>query len=264
MLNKQMPLTILLMIGLLLILKIAPAAAAPLAQLTPFMTPTPGPDGRILYKVQDGDTLLRISLISGVPLDELRGLNNLTGDNIFVGQDLLLGLGAVAPVTPTPGPSPTATPLLPTPSLVPGTGNICILLYDDINGDSLRQAEEPALAGGALSINNRSGSVTVTETTKSGTEPTCYEDLPEGEYSISVAIPEGYNPTTLNGYTLALKAGDETYIDFGAQMNSIKAAEEPAATSEGGRAPLLGILGGLFLLAGLVLALFAGRLLRGK
>ena len=85
-------------------------SAAPALQLTPFPTPTPGPDGRILYIVKVGDTLLRISLISGVSLDELRGLNNLTGDNIFEGQELLLGLGGPSQVTPTPGPSPTLPP----------------------------------------------------------------------------------------------------------------------------------------------------------
>src|SRR5512134_2905697 len=101
------------------------ARAAPLLQLTPFPTPTPGPDGRIVYKVQDGDTLLRIALIAGITVDELRGLNEITGDNIFVGQELLLGLGGPSQVTPTPGPSPTRTPLLPTPSPQPGLANLC-------------------------------------------------------------------------------------------------------------------------------------------
>ncbi|MCK4899208.1 MAG: LysM peptidoglycan-binding domain-containing protein, partial [Anaerolineales bacterium] len=124
-------------------------SAAPALQLTPFPTPTPGPDGRILYIVKVGDTLLRISLISGVSLDELRGLNNLTGDNIFEGQELLLGLGGPSQVTPTPGPSPTPPQALPTPSPQPGSGNLCILLFNDINGDSIRQEDEPSIPDGA-------------------------------------------------------------------------------------------------------------------
>src|SRR5512139_936988 len=102
-----------------------PTRAAPLLQLTPFPTPTPGPDGRILYKVQPGDTLLRISLIAGVPLDELRGLNNLTGDNIVVVDERMLGVGGPSEVTPTPGPSPTPTHVLPTPPPRPGCGMFC-------------------------------------------------------------------------------------------------------------------------------------------
>jgi len=240
-----------------------PVRAAPLLQMTPFPTPTPGPDGRILYKVQNGDTLLRIALIAGIKVDELRGLNNLTGDNITVGQELLLGLGGPSQVTPTAGPSSTPTPLLPTPSVQPGMGNLCIILYDDQNGDSIRQEEEPSIPGGAISVNNRSGNVSQTVPTQAGLDPHCFNELPEGEFTISVAIPEGYNPTTETSYVLGLRAGDETFIDFGAQANSQTVAEAPAPTGSG-RSPLLGILGGLILLAGLGLAIFASRLLRAR
>jgi hypothetical protein len=236
--------------------------ASPLLQLTPFPTPTPGPDGRILYQVQPGDTLLRISLIAGVPLDELRGLNNLVGDNIVVGQELLLGLGGPSQVTPTPGPSPTPTLEVPTPTPIPGAGVLCVLLYNDRNGDSIRQEDEPSISGGAISVSTRSGSFSETAQTGSGLEPHCFEDMSEGEYSITVAVPDGYNPTTTTSYVLALKAGDETYLGFGAQINSDAEAEAPAAGGTS-RSALLGILGGLLLLAGVGLAIFGARLLRG-
>jgi len=241
----------------------ASAVAAPLLQLTPFPTPTPGPDGRIIYTVQDGDTLLRISLISGVTVDELRGLNNLVGDNIIVGQTLLLGLGGPSEVTPTPGPSPTPTPLLPTPSPQAGLGNLCIILYNDLNGDSIRQEEEPSIPGGAISVNNRSGSIAQTVDTLTGEEHQCFNDLPEGEFTVSVAVPEGYNPTTVTSFVLRLNAGDETFLDFGAQANAETVAEAPTPTGSG-RSPWLGIVGGLFLVAGAGLAVFATRLLRSK
>ncbi len=240
-----------------------PALAAPLPQLTPFPTPTPGPDGRILYTVQEGDTLLRISLISGVNVDEIRGLNNLVGDNIVVGQQLLLGLGGPSQVTPTAGPSPSPTPLLPTPSPQPGLGNLCIILYDDVNGNSIRQEEELSIPGGAISVNNRSGSVAQTIESILSEEHQCFPDLPEGEFTISVAIPAGYNPTTVTSFILRLNAGDETFLDFGAQANTETLAEAPTPTGSG-RSPLLGIIGGLFLLAGVGLAIFASRLMRGR
>jgi hypothetical protein len=240
-----------------------PILAAPLLQLTPFPTPTPGPDGRILYKVQPGDTLLRISLIAGIPLDELRGLNNLTGENIVVGQELLLGLGGPSEVTPTPGPSPTPTELIPTPTPLPGAGMICVLLYNDRNGDAIRQEDEPSIAGGAISVSDRSGTFSESTETVAGSEAYCFEDLSEGEYTITVAIPDNYNPTTATSYVLVLKAGDETYLSFGAQTNS--QSQDQAPTPEGrSRSPLLGILGGLALLAGLGLAVFGTRLLKGR
>jgi murein DD-endopeptidase MepM/ murein hydrolase activator NlpD len=240
----------------------SPVRAAPVLQLTPFPTPTPGPDGRIIYIVQPNDTLLRIALIAGISVDELRGLNNIVGENIIVGQELLLGLGGPSQVTPTPGPSPTPTIEVPTPTAQPGSGTLCILLYLDSNGDSIRQEEEPSIEGSAISITGQSSQISLTERTKSGLEAQCFEDLPQDRYTVSVAVPEGYNPTTQSSYILELNAGDQSYLDFGAQPNSqtqVEAPEQPAETS---RSPLFGILGALFLLIGAGLALFAGRYLR--
>jgi LysM repeat protein len=241
--------------GLLTLLSL-PALAAPPQQVVTIPSPTPGPDGRIIYIVQPNDTLLRISLLFGVTVDELRGLNNLTGDNIVVGQKLLLGLGGPSEATLVPGPTPTPTPLLPTPSPQAGTGDLCVLLYNDLNGDAIRQETEPSIPNGAISINNRSGSVSQTVKTGSGLDPQCFTRLPEGEYNISVAIPSGYNATTESNYTVGLRAGDQTYLDFGAQANSETLASAPAPAGSG-RDPLLGILGGLFVFAGLGLGVYA-------
>jgi LysM repeat protein len=249
-------------IGLAALISLSvPALAAPALQMTPFPTPTPGSDGRIIYIVKSGDTLLRISLISGVSVEELRGLNNLTSDNIFEGQELLLGLGGPSQTTPTPGPSPTPTQELPTPSPQPGFANLCIILYNDLNGDSIRQEEEPSIPGGAISVNNRAGDVSLTTDTEDGLEHHCFEEVPEGEYTLTVAIPEGYNPTTESNYTLVLIAGDETFIDFGAQANSLTLIEAPTPTGSG-RSPLLGIVGGIILFIGLGLAVFAWGMMR--
>jgi hypothetical protein len=240
------------------------AQAAPPYQI-PIYTPTPGPDGRIIYIVKANDTLLGIALTFGISVDELREINNLSGDTIFEGQQLLLGLAGPAELTPTPGPTLTPTPIIPTPTPRPGIATLCILLYNDINGDSLRQDSETSISDGVLSFSNRTGSVSESLRSPVGEEPVCFENLPEGVYSISVAVPEGYNATTETDYQLSLKAGDETYINFGAQANSQTLAEAPVLPApEGGRSPILGILGGLFLLAGVGVAIFAGRLLRSK
>lgn len=241
-----------------------PAQAAP-NQQAPIYTPTPGPDGRIIYIVKAGDTLLSISLLTGVPLDTLRSLNNLTSDTIYEGQELLLGYAGPAETTPTPGPTPTPTQVLPTPTPKPGQGNLCILLFNDINGDSIRQEDEPSIPDGAISFGNRAGTVSQSVTTGAGLDPACFENLPEGEYTISVAVPEGYNTTTTTSYELVLRGGDITYINFGAQANTQTLADAPAIpASEGTRSPILGIIGGLFLALGLGVAIFAGRLLRSK
>jgi LysM repeat protein len=237
--------------------------AAPVMQV-PIYTPTPLPDGRIIYIVKLNDSLLSISLITGLSVDELRGMNNLTNDIIFVGQELLLGFGGPAEILITPGPTPTPTAVLPSPTPESGTGNLCILLFNDLNGDSLRQEEEPSLTGGAISINNRAASVSHTVDTEAGFDPHCFDGLAEGKYTISVAVPVGFNPTTNTNYEIELNAGEETYVDFGAQANSETLAEAPILPQEGEKSPILGIIGGLILLAGIGLALFAGRLLKGR
>lgn len=262
--NSLLTLMVCALLGTAVIALTIPVQAAPPRQMTPFPTPTPGPDGRILYVVQPGDTLLRISLVSGVSIDELRGLNNLLNDNIIAGQSLLLGLGGPSEVTPTAGPSPTPTPILPTPSPQPGFGELCILLYNDHNGDAIRQEEEPSVPEGAISVNDRSGSVSFTTPTEPGDTHQCFPELAEGEYSISVGVPDGYNPTTLTSFIINLRAGDTTYLDFGAQVSTKSDTQAPVADEPGGRSPLLGILGGLVLVAGIGLAVFAGRLMRAR
>jgi len=243
---------------------VSPVQAAPPLQI-PIYTPTPGPDGSIIYIVKANDTLLGISLLTGVPVEKLRAMNNLTSDTIFEGQKLMLGLAGPAEVTPTAGPTPTPTPILPTPSPKPGQARLCILLFNDLNGDSIRQESEASIPDGAISFGNPSGSVSQSTNTGGGLDPQCFDKLPEGDYTISVAVPEGYNPTSQTSYEITLKAGDQTYVNFGAQANSQTEAEAPAIPAqEGTRSPLLGILGVLFLIAGAGVAFFAMRNLRAR
>jgi hypothetical protein len=241
-----------------------PALAAPELQLTPFPTPTPAADGRIIYVVQAGDTLWRVSAITGVSLDELRRLNNLGAEEpIIEGQELLLGMAGPAEVVPTAGPSATPQPSLPTTSPQPGSGTLCILVYNDLNGDSMHQESEPSIPEGEISISGRSSPISETETTTTSIDPICFEELPEGEYNISVAVPDDYNPTTVLNYSLAMEPGATTSIGFGAQLSTEALVEAPAPAG-GGNSPLLGVLGGLILLSGLGLGLYASRLGRSR
>ncbi len=256
--------------AMLLVITAWPTLAAPQAQMTPFPTPTPGPDGRIVYIVQNGDSLWRISSVADIPLDELRILNNLGPDEVITpGQQLLLGLGGPSGIVPTYGPPPTPTSSLPTPTPGIGLGIICVLLYDDINGDSIRQEEEPSLSGGVINVNDRAGNVSFTIDTPSGglsdliyPDPedlgfTCFEELEEGEYNITAAIPDGYNATTRLTFSIELLPGDETFYDFGAQPNTetLNAAPAPVGT---GRSPRLGIIGAILLVGGIGLGIYTG------
>jgi len=242
--------------------------AAPAAQLTPFPTPTPGPDGRITYIVKSGDSLWRISAVVGISMEQLRALNNLGVDDVIKpGQELLLGLGGPASSAPTQGLRPTPTSGLPTPTPGIGTGTMCVLLFEDINGDSIRQEEETSLPGGAISISDRFGEKSITAETPSGgisdnlfPDPeelgfTCFEELEKGEYNVTVAIPDGYNDTTALSYFVELIAGEEVLLDFGAQPNTETMAKAPLPEGEG-NSPTLGIIGGIILLLGSGLGIY--------
>ena len=199
------------------IVLIPTTASAPLPQAV-IATPTPQADGRIVYVVKENDTCISIALLMGISEQELRELNNLQAEDcqfIFVGQELLVGIEEA--------PTPTATQALtaaPTATPFQGNGSICIYLFTDENGNALAEEEELALAGGAVSITDRLNTVNLTGTTDDSGEALCFPEIPEGDYNISVAIPEGYNPTTVMNYALTLGAGEISTIDFGAQPGS--------------------------------------------
>jgi hypothetical protein len=146
---------------------------------------------------------------------------------------------------------------------------ICALLFDDVNGDALRQESEFGIAAGAVSVSQRAGQASETGTTGDEIDaddepvPLCFDDLPTGEYTISVAAPSGYNPTTAQTATLELKAGDETRLNFGAQLGS--AAQSAILTpEEGGRSPLMGLLGFVLLLSGAGLGVYTWQMARRR
>lgn len=236
------------------------AQASGAYQTGEFATPTPLPDGRIIYIVQPGDSCFRISAITGVPEAQLRSLNKLGEDcALSINQELLLGIGGPAAVTPTPGPAATPTLAPPTPTVEPGGAKVCISLYNDTNGDALRQDAETFIPDGALSVTGTSGQYSQTSVTTAGPDPVCFDKVPEGTYNISVAAPQGYNPTTQLNFSIEIKSGDQVFVDFGAQ--SAVAAQPAGATDTGGDSGqnLLGLIGAIFLLSGLGLGFYAWR-----
>jgi LysM repeat protein len=244
----------LIMAAGLLVTLATPTSASPQPQVA-YQTPTALPDGRVIYKVQPGDSCLRIELLTGVKVEQLRSLNKLdAGCSIQPNQELLLTV-LIVPPTATPNTGMTATPLLPTPSPKVGTGEICVTLFADINGDAVRGDTESPILGGAVSVTDRSGSVSKTGITTNTDTPLCFTEIPEGDYNISMAVPDGYNPTTTTNYPLKLIAGNRSIVDFGAQI-STRPAANPSPAAQSGRSPLLLVLGGVLILAGIAFAVY--------
>jgi LysM repeat protein len=244
----------------LFFLSIFPVQAGSIDPQVVYATPTPNSDGRIIYVVKASDNCISISYMTGVPLDELKRLNNLKDDcALQEGQQLLLGIAEKSAV------QATATPAnqVPTPTLEPGSGQICVLLFNDINGNAVPDGGELPLAGGAISVTDRDGKVSLTNQTDAKAS-VCFKDLLEGEYNISVAIPEGYNATSVLNVPLKLNGGDNSTLDFGAQVSS--KAVEPATGGKGdqSRSPILGIVGVALLLGGIGLGVYVARMGRRR
>jgi murein DD-endopeptidase MepM/ murein hydrolase activator NlpD len=256
---------ILFPLGLLLIGMTLPASDANAAPDAQFVTATPGPDGRILYIVVEGDSCSSVALLHGIGVPQLRQLNTRLDENctLVVGQQLVVGLASSN--APTAGPAPTLPPATVTATPVSGTTEVCVLLFDDMNGDALRQETEFGIEGGAVSLTNLNGSYSETQNTTSAVDPdlvepirSCFSDVPQGEYNVSIAVPDTYNPTMLLSYTLTVKAGDRASIDFGAQSKTLTVSNS-GESGQGGRSSVLGIFGLLLLLGGAGLGYYAYR-----
>ncbi|HOT93220.1 MAG TPA: LysM peptidoglycan-binding domain-containing protein [Anaerolineae bacterium] len=104
----------------------------PAPTATPWATPTPRPDGAVVYVVQAGDTLSSIAKQYRIPIETLLQLNGLTNANlVWIGQELVISvptatatpLPALPTLTPTPTPLP-ATPTASPPTAIPPTATL--------------------------------------------------------------------------------------------------------------------------------------------
>jgi LysM domain len=243
---------------------LAGGLAAPDAQGSTFVTPTPGPDGKIIYIIQEGDSLWVIAAHAGISVEQLRALNGLAINDIIVpGKQLLLGYAGPAQPTAVEGQTPTIPPATPSPTPVFGTAEICALLFVDENGNAMLDSGEPPLGGGQVSIANISGQLaaeftTAVEYTDDGLPLShCVPDLQTGDYNVSAAVPPDYNPTTAMSVPVRIDAGDTRYVEFAAQPS---AAMVNNGEGSGRRSTTLGILGLLLLVAAGGLGVYASRL----
>jgi hypothetical protein len=240
-------------------------------QPTPFQTPTPGPDGRIIYRVQEGDSLWRIAAIAGISLEELMAMNGIQpGDFISPGMELELGIGGPAlPTAAPPGVQPSPTAPTPTPTPLVGTAEICVLLFQDVNGNGRLEETEVPLEGGQVSVVDTNGIVAGEYTTEALLEQLeedligyCFTDLESGDYNVSAAVPPGYNATTSLNAPVSILPGDIKYLQFGAQPSSALLGGD--GPDGGGRSNLLGLVGLFLLVAAGGLGFYASRLSKSQ
>jgi LysM repeat protein len=250
-------------IFLLALIMLVPQLTTPALAQVYYYTPTADSAGNIIYTVKAGDTCDSIALLNGISLQELQTQNQLTVDDCrFLTPGKKLRLAIVPTPFVTPGPSPTPTSSLPTPAPPIGFGTLCVYLFDDLNGNGMVDAGEGPLAGGQISLSSTASNTSLTGTTiaTADSAPVCFKDIPESTYTISIAIPQGYNATSSQNVTLGLKAGDTATVNFSAQASARASANNG---QDPNRSVLLAVVGGIILVAGVGVGLYA-RFIFGK
>lgn len=132
--------------------------------------------------------------------------------------------------TPTPTPTSTATPTLtPTLTATPTTGAICVLAYEDWDGDGFRDPGEGLLADAVITVMDDQGREVPGSpyTTDGFSEPHCFPDLAPGTYTVSAQPPPEYILTTDALQGAVVFANTTVEVRFGAQPVS---SPTPTAT----------------------------------
>jgi LysM repeat protein len=115
--------------------------------------------------------------------------------------------------------------VLPASDPASQTGQVCALLFNDLNQNRIQESGEDTLAGGSLILVQ--GSNAVAEYTTDGTEPYCFTELGAGDYVASLAPPQGYGLTTPDQLRLRVSAGSDVNVAFGA-AEGVQAPQIPA------------------------------------
>ena len=149
-----------------------------------------------------------------------------------------------APQEPTqPPPPPTEAGPQPTaPVVVAQAGSVdpastlaqvCVLMFDDVNTNRLRDNGEALLAGGTIAL-ARDGETVASHQTDGTSEPHCFADLQPGAYIALAAPPGGFGLTSPDQRRVQANAGPAITLDFGAAQGVQPVVPPP---SDGG-APL--------------------------
>jgi uncharacterized protein (DUF2141 family) len=100
----------------------------------------------------------------------------------------------------------------------PTYGRICVVKFNDLNGDGMRQAGEAYLPGWAFSIPTPNG--TMSSTTDANGGWCTPQVFPTGSYTVTETLKPGWSPTTTGGVSqfAAVTGGQTTNLVFGNRL----------------------------------------------
>jgi LysM repeat protein len=205
---------------------------------TPGPTSTPRPDGAIVHVVEPGDTLFGIALQYGVEVEQILELNAGsigTNNMIWTDQELVIDIPENAPPTVAPT-APATGEVTPgagvTPTAVADTtvGSVCVLAFNDRNGDTFRQPEtEELLPNAVFSVGDANGLVGQ-YTTDGLSEPYCFSSLSPGTYQVTMQPPDGYSVSGPSYMAVGLSGGMDMNVGMGAKRGDSAPGPEGSET----------------------------------
>ena len=117
------------------------------------------------------------------------------------------------PPTSTPTPKPTPTPW-PTFTPTPVTGTICVVAFEDHNGNGVQDPADGRLSGALITVSNERGLVEE-YVTNGFDEPHCFRGLSPGHYFVSEVNPGGYRSTTHDDWGVSVVDVAKIHVAFG-------------------------------------------------
>ncbi len=219
----------------------APVAAAPVTQLSNEPTATPNAEGLIYTEVRSGDSIWAVAARSGLTLDEILELNDMTRDSVVRAGDLLI-IGIVDPsevetaveeasageseppaadeeATPESEPTRTPTPEATEEEVEEEVGvSICLTAYDDANQNGVLDAGEELREAVAFTISD--GQTVVSNYVTDGiSEPFCITGLVAGSYRVARSNLTNEVLTTPGDRAVSLTEGGSLDLQFGSYLS---------------------------------------------
>ncbi len=140
-------------------------------------------------------------------------------------------------ITPTPSltPTPTITPTpsktpTPTPTATPFPGSLCVLAFNDANGNIWRDPGEGLLAAAAITVYDQTLVAVAQYVTDGVHEPRCFA-LPPGAYYVQETDPPGYGSTGPSWWAVGLLSQGTVTVAFADRSSTATATPTPTATA---------------------------------
>jgi len=125
--------------------------------------------------------------------------------------------------TLTATPEPTNTPTVPasptpSPTLTPVPGTIWVVVFDDHDGNGVRNPGEKLLAGARIELTNMQRTPIASHVTDGTSEPYAFKGLAPGSYIVTEVDPPGYTSISPNQWAATLIEGTQLDLYFADQF----------------------------------------------